>query len=211
MRHPDAFADLERSLREGPVPRSIGFDRSPRGERHAAVLMLFTDDTDPELTFVTRAETLRKHPGQMALPGGRVDPGDTSRAHTALREANEEIGLAADAVSVLGELPPLWVPASRFDVTTVLGVWEGGAPLEPVDPAETGAVHCYRISDLASEAVRVTASHPTGFLSPAFVFGDQFIWGLTAHLVDWVLELGGWARPWDADRIVEIPARYLRD
>lgn len=211
MRHPETFSALRAALAAGPAPRAIGLDRTPRGERHAAVLMLFTDEPDPALTFVTRAETLRKHPGQMALPGGGVDETDLDRAHTALREANEEIGLKPEEVTVLGQLPALWVPASRFDVTTVLGAWGGGRVLHAVDEAETGSVHHYRASDLASSEVRVTARHPLGFQSPAFRFGDQFIWGLTAILVDWTLELAGWARPWPVDRVVDIPARYLRD
>nr|WP_231979599.1 CoA pyrophosphatase [Tessaracoccus coleopterorum] len=67
--------------------------------------MLFTNATDPQLTFLTRAEALRRHAGQVALPGGRVDPGDTDRAFTALREANEEVGLDPSLVTVLGVLP----------------------------------------------------------------------------------------------------------
>lgn len=211
MRHPGSFERLRSSLAAGPHVPLTGFDRTPRGERHAAVLMLFSDEVDPRLTFVTRAETLRKHPGQMALPGGGVDPGDLDRADTALREANEEIGLRPDEVTLLGELPPLWVPASRFDVTTVLGTWPGGHQLTAVDPAETDSVHSYPVSALASPTARVTAGHPSGFRGPGFVFGDQFIWGLTALLVDWVLDLGGWTRPWNADLVVGIPERYLRD
>ncbi|MHA6512702.1 NUDIX hydrolase [Tessaracoccus sp. Z1128] len=211
MRHPESFEQLCRALVHGPTARHLHLDRTPRGERAAAVLMLFSDDADPSLTFVTRAETMRRHAGQIALPGGAVDPTDTDRRHTALREADEEIGLAAEHVSVLGELPPLWVPASRYDVTTVVAVWPGGHPLEPRDPAETGAVHAFTVAELASPAVRVTARHPSGFEGPAFVMGAQFIWGLTAHLVDWVLDLGGWAQPWDRDRVSGIPARYMRD
>lgn len=205
------FRQLERALVTPPPVRSIGLDRTPQGERSAAVLMLFTDAPDPSLTFVTRAETLRRHAGQIALPGGRVDPGDVDRAATALREANEETGLDPARVLLLGELPPLWVPASRYDVTTVIGTWDGGQRLHAVDPAETGAVHNYRVSQLASAGVRVTGKHPSGFTGPAFILGEQFIWGLTAHLVDWVLELAGWDRPWDVGREVAIPERYMRD
>lgn len=211
MRHPESFEKLARALVHGPSARHIGLDRTPRGERAAAVLMLFTDASDPALTFVTRAETMRRHAGQIALPGGAVDETDEDRRHTALREANEEIGLAAEHVTVLGELPALWVPASRYDVTTVVAVWPGGHPLDARDPAETGAVHSFSVSELASPKVRVTGHHPSGFEGPAFALGEQFIWGLTAHLVDWVLDLGGWARPWDRTRITDIPARYMRD
>lgn len=207
----DAFTALHSALAAGPVARSLGFDRTPRGERAAAVLMLFTEESDPALTFVTRAETLRKHAGQLALPGGAVDPTDQDLSHTALREAHEEIGLEPGSVQVLGELPALWVPASRFDVTAVLAHWPGEQQLAPVDPAETGAVHSFRVSELSSPEYRVMARHPRGFLGPAFALGDEFIWGLTGHLVDWVLDLGGWAQGWDPSRQVDIPSRYLRD
>ncbi|MCB0887089.1 MAG: CoA pyrophosphatase [Propionibacteriaceae bacterium] len=173
--------------------------------------MLLTEAADPEVTFVTRAETLRRHAGQVALPGGAVDPGDESRFATALREAHEEIGLDPVGVSLVGELPPLWVPASRYDVTTVVATWRGDGELWPADPAETGAVHQFAVSALAAPGTRVTAQHPLGFRGPAFVLDDTFIWGLTAHLVDWVLDLAGWARPWDKSRVVDIPERFLRD
>ncbi|MFT3887932.1 MAG: CoA pyrophosphatase [Arachnia sp.] len=205
------FDALAAALAAGPTVRTIGFDRTPRGERSAAVLMLFSENDDPDLTFVTRAETLRRHAGQVALPGGGVDPGDASRPATALREAHEEIGLDPSAVRIMGELPPLWVPASRYDVTTVVATWQGDAELWPADPAETGAVHRFPVSRLVSPATRVTARHPIGFLGPAFVLGDTFVWGLTAHLVDWVLDLAGWSVPWDIARVVDIPERFLRD
>ena len=205
------FDQLAAALAAGPTVRTIGLDRTPRGERSAAVLMLLTEAADPEVTFVTRAETLRRHAGQVALPGGAVDPGDESRFATALREAHEEIGLDPVGVSLVGELPPLWVPASRYDVTTVVATWRGDGELWPADPAETGAVHQFAVSALAAPGSRVTAQHPLGFRGPAFVLDDTFIWGLTAHLVDWVLDLAGWARPWDKSRVVDIPERFLRD
>ncbi|HJE51069.1 MAG TPA: CoA pyrophosphatase [Tessaracoccus flavescens] len=208
--HP-TFDALLRSLEEGPTVRSIGIDRTPRGQRSAAVLMLFTDEADPSLTFLTRAETMRRHAGQIALPGGAVDDTDVDRRHTALREANEEVGLEAEHVTVHGELPALWVPASNYDVTTVVATWPGGHPLRALDPREVDAVHSYRVSELASPTTRVVGRHPSGFRGPAFVFGDQFIWGLTAHLVSWALDLAEWTVPWDKSRVLDIPERYMRD
>lgn len=205
------FADLTEALTAGPRVRTIGFDRTPHGEREAAVLMLFTNEPDPSLTFVTRAETLRNHAGQVALPGGAVDPGDIDAYDTALREADEEIGLDRRLVSPLGQLPPLWVPASRFDVTAVVATWPGGVPLLPMDPAETGAVQQFRVSELTDPVNRVTSRHPVGFKGPAFAMGEVFIWGLTAHLVDWVIDLAGWTQGWDRDRVVDIPERFMRD
>lgn len=186
------------------------FDRRPRGQRAAAVLMLFSEGEDPEVVFLRRASTLRRHAGQMALPGGRIDPDDDGPVGAALREAEEEVGLRPDEVAVLGTLPPAWVPRSNYDVTTVVASWPGG-PLDAMDPAETESVHQFRVSRLVAAETRVTARHPKGYRGPAFALPDAFIWGLTAHLLDWVLELGGWEADWDRDHEVPIPVQYLRD
>ncbi|HMR49783.1 MAG TPA: CoA pyrophosphatase [Arachnia sp.] len=210
MRNPEVFRQLREALDAPLSRRAVDFDRSPRGKASAAVLMLFTDEPDPAVTLLTRSATLRRHAGQMALPGGRQDPEDPSLVWTALREANEETGLPVDEVDVLGSLPAVWVPASNYDVTTVTGVWPGGE-LSPMDPFETAAVHAYPISTLTSPDTRVTATHPSGYRGPAFMLGEEFVWGLTAHLLDWVLDLAGWAQPWDHRRTSTIPARFMRD
>lgn len=205
------FEPLREALAGPNSVRHLGMDRTPRGERSAAVLALFTEEPDPSLTFITRATTMRRHAGQIALPGGAVDDTDRDRPHTALREANEEIGLNPDSVSVLGQLPELWVPASRYDVTTVIGSWAGDAELRVMDPQEVAAVHHFRVSELTAADTRWMGRHPSGFMGPSFVLRDQFIWGLTGHLVDWILDLAGWARPWDRTRVADVPKRFLRD
>lgn len=206
-----AFERLAARLPVASEALLVDMDRTPRGERSAAVLLLLSDTPDPEMTFVTRAEGMRRHAGQIALPGGAVDPEDLTLQATALREAHEEIGLRPDEVTVLGELPALWVPASRYDVTAVIGLWAGERCLSPMDPAETGAVHSIPVSTLASPDTRVMGRHPAGFVGPAFMVDDGFIWGLTGYLVNWVLDLAGWALHWDAGRIVDVPERFLRD
>ena len=206
-----AFDRLRESLTVEPEVPEIAIDRTPRGERSAAVLALFTEEDDPYLTFITRAATLRRHAGQIALPGGAVDDTDVDRPHTALREANEEIGLDPSQVTVLGQRPALWVPASRYDVTTVIGSWPGGEELSVMDPAEVDEVHHYRVSELTAPETRIMGRHPSGFHGPSFLLGEHFIWGLTGHLVDWVLDLAGWGREWDHNRILDVPERFMRD
>lgn len=204
------FDELHRAILDPPARPLHDFDRSPRGKRHAAVLMLFSEVEDPEIVLIRRASTLRRHAGQMALPGGRIDDDDTGPIGAALRETEEEVGVEPSAVTVLGQLPALWVPVSNYDVTTVLGTWSGG-DLSAVDIAETESVHQYPLSMLTSRDVRVTCEHPRGFRGPAFVLPDSFIWGLTAHLLDWVLDIGGWDYGWERDQVVPIPEEYMRD
>ncbi|MDO5735578.1 MAG: CoA pyrophosphatase [Propionibacteriaceae bacterium] len=205
----ETFGQLVEGLR-GALPDSSGI-RRPRGGRRAGVLMLFTDESDPQVTVIERATTLRRHAGQVAFPGGAMEPDDPSIIAAALREAKEEVGLDPAMVEVLGELPVAWVPASNYDVTPVLGVWDGATDLWPADPAEVGAVHSVRVSHLSDPAFRVRGRHPGGYIGPAFNVGELFIWGFTAHLLDEALDLAGWASPWDSSRVVAVPERFLRD
>lgn len=180
------------------------------GGRAAAVLCLIGDGADgPEVLFVERASTLRTHAGQIAFPGGAADPGDVDLVDTALREAEEEVGVPRRGVDVLGLLPPAHVAVSGFDVTAVVGWWWDRAPVAAVDVREVASVPVVPVSVLTDPARRASVRHPSGYTGPAFAVAGHLIWGLTAHLLDGVLDLAGWQRPWDPSRTVPIPARYL--
>lgn len=87
----------------------------------AAVLIAVTDSTAPEIILTKRSEALSSHRGEVALPGGRIDPTDADVIHAALRESHEEVGLAPESVQVLGKLDPM---VTRFGVkvTPVVGL-----------------------------------------------------------------------------------------
>lgn len=205
----DVFSELIRALQD-VLPDSSGI-RRPRGGRRAGVLMLFTDEPDPRITVIERATTLRRHAGQVAFPGGGMEPGDRTVVDAALREADEEVGLDPKQVRVIGQLPVAWVPASNYDVTPVIGVCDAGTRLWAADPGEVGAVHSLKVSALVDPVVRMRGRHPSGYTGPAFAAGELFIWGFTAHLLDETFELAKWARPWNADRVEQVPERFLRD
>lgn len=182
------------------------------GGRKAAVLLLIGAGPDgPEIVFIERASTMRTHAGQIALPGGAADPDDPDLVHTALREAVEETGVDRTGIVVLGSLPPAHVAVSGFDVTAVVGWWRTPSPVSAVDPREAASVHVISVAQLVDPERRVQVHHPSGYTGPAFQVSGLLIWGLTAHLVDSVLALAGWQRPWDTTRLVTIPERYLTD
>lgn len=183
----------------------------PSDARRAAVLILLTDQPDPMVTLVERSPHLRNHAGQIAFPGGAVDDTDASDVAAALRETYEEIGLPADQVRVLGQLRRAWVPVSGFAVTPIVGSWDGVHAVRPMHAAEVAAIHRVHLGQLADPATRVSSRHPGGYVGPAFVIGDLFIWGFTAHLLSWVLDLGKWSRPWDEAHLVDVPRRFQRD
>lgn len=176
------------------------------GGRHSAVLILFGEGRrGPDVLLIERAATLRSHAGQPAFPGGALDPEDgppdgDGPVTAALREAAEEVGLDPSSVTVLGTLPALWLPPSGFVVHPVVAWWRQPHPVDVVDPAEVAAVARIPLSELVEPANRVTVTHPSGWVGPAFAVGELLVWGFTAGLLDKLLAFGGWERPWDRRR-----------
>jgi 8-oxo-dGTP pyrophosphatase MutT (NUDIX family) len=174
------------------------------GGRRSAVLVLFGDGPDgPDLLFIERAATLRAHAGQPAFPGGAQDEGETPVA-AALREAQEEVGLDPQGVTVLGTLPDLWLSASGFVVTPVVAWWHLPHHVDVVDEAEVAAVARVPLAELADPANRLRVTHPSGWTGPAFEVRGLLVWGFTAGLTDRLLAFGGWEQPWNVDRVQEL-------
>jgi len=165
---------------------------------------------DLDLLLTQRSLALRKHPGQVAFPGGRKDPEDLDHVATALREAQEETGVDPDGVVPLVTLPPLTIPVTGFAVTPVIAHWRRPVEVGVVDPGETAAVVRVPLAVLADPAHRFSVTGPSGYTGPAFAVGGLLVWGFTALLVSWLLELGGWARPWDNADVRDLEDAWRR-
>jgi 8-oxo-dGTP pyrophosphatase MutT (NUDIX family) len=191
------------------------------GGRASAVLVLFaagpqtgpetgpqaspqTAPDHPDLLFIQRSADLRLHAGQPAFPGGTIDATDDGPVAAALREAAEEVGVDPDGVDVVGTLPELFIPRTGFRVVPVLAWWREPHAVAPVDAAEVAAVERINVTELTAPATRVMVKGPGGFLGPGFRVKGMLIWGFTAVLVDRLLALGGWERPWDTTRVVDL-------
>ena len=180
--------------------------------RPSAVLVLLTETTTgPAVVLLERAATMRRHAGQVAFPGGAVDPADLDLVTTALREADEEIGLDASSVDVLAVLPALFLPPSNFVVTPVLGYWARPHELRAMQPAEVSAVEVVSVADLVEPAHRFTVHHPSGYRGPGFEAAGLFVWGFTAGVLDAVLRMGGWEQPWEPAVLRPLPERLTAD
>jgi len=194
------------------------------GSRPAAVLMLFgtLDDVpsedaqtravsrDLDVLLLARATTLRSHAGQVAFPGGRIDPGDGGPVEAALREAREETGLDPRGVDVLGALPEVPLAFSRHVVTPVLAWWRHPSPVRVVDEAESAAVFRAPVADLINPDNRGTSVIRRAgeeYRGPAFLVphagGEHLVWGFTGMLLDGLFDRLGWSEEWDRSR--EIP------
>jgi 8-oxo-dGTP pyrophosphatase MutT (NUDIX family) len=181
------------------------------GLRRSAVLVLFGEGPQgPDVLLIERSAHLRSHAGQPAFPGGGIDAGDDGPVGAALREAQEETGLDPAGVQVLATLPDLWVPPSGNLVTPVLAWWREPSEVAAADEREVAAVARVPIAELVDPANRLTISHPSGRIGPAFEVADMLVWGFTASVLDRLLALGGWERAWDRDRVAELPAEALR-
>src|ERR1700730_1536132 len=141
-----------------PRPRRewpISFD--PALIRHAGgLLLVFPIDASAHIVLTVRADTLGRHGGQVSLPGGVVEAGETFEG-AALREAHEEVGLALDAVRVLGALTPLDIPVSGFRVHPIVAAVGTRPRLTPAD-GEVASILEVPIAALLDPSRRVSTT-----------------------------------------------------
>lgn len=210
-RLPGWLEPLVRAATTVPAADFLRYGRQPpAGGQQSAVLILLAEGAlGPDVLLIQRSEQLRKHAGQPAFPGGAADPDDRGPADTALREAGEEVGLDPAAVRVVALLPELNLSPSGFAVTPVLAWWHTPHPVGVMDPAEVARVERVPIAELVDPTNRCRVRHPSGYIGPAFTVRGLIVWGFTGAVLDRMLELAGWTRPWDVDDIRDLPKRAL--
>lgn len=166
----------------------------PGGLRHAAVLAVLMPGAsrhdDPRVVLIERSATLRAHAGQLAFPGGKPEPEDASLAHTALREAEEEVGLDRDAAEVLGQLEPVPTPTGFMIVPFVAWAPPGWVP-RPTSP-EVHRILTPSLSQLADPGIhRITGVRVWNgrrYAMHEFAIHDPPLWGATARMMWDLLE-----------------------
>ena len=155
------------------------------GRTKAAVLVaLYVDEGDLHAVLTRRRHDLRSHAGEISFPGGRRDDEDADLVTTALREAEEEIGLPRDAVHILGALCPTPTVATSFGVYPFVGLIDPGREWM-LSPREVDEVLELRLSDLRAASNRRRLLHRgIPFRSVVYdVSEEAVIWGATARIV----------------------------
>jgi 8-oxo-dGTP pyrophosphatase MutT (NUDIX family) len=156
--------------------------------RPAAVLVpLVQRQAGLNVLLTQRTAHLHDHAGQISFPGGRVEDADTSPMHTALRETHEEIGLAPQAVDVIGKLPE-YVVATGYRVTPVVGVIERDFTLrlDDFEVAEVFEVPLGFLMDPSNHerrTITIDGVHRTFYAMPFQGRRRYFIWGATAAML----------------------------
>ncbi len=164
----------------------------PNARKASVLLGLFDQNNETYLTFIRRANTLRAQSGEIAFPGGATDMDDVSPIVTALREAQEEIGLDPSRVEVLGIMPPVFTVVSNFLITPVVAYLPEGPGTLRLQTSEVAEVILLPLQGLADPAiyhteqwVRDEVPHTVYF----FEYGSYRIWGATARMLNTLLEL----------------------
>lgn len=196
---------LARAAREVRADQLSRYLPPPSGGRRSAVLILLgEDERGPTVLITERSHSLRSHAGQPSFPGGRLEP-DEGPVAAAMREAAEETGLDPSGVDVVAVLPDLFLPVGGSVVTPVVAWWRQPGQVGVMDAGEVASVHVVSILELTEPANRLKTRHQSGFLGPAFTVDGLLVWGFTAGLLDRILRLGGFERPWDTARIEALP------
>jgi 8-oxo-dGTP pyrophosphatase MutT (NUDIX family) len=168
-----------------PAPYASDMRTQPDGPgTAAAVLIAITDRAKPGIILTQRPETMRRHPGQVAFPGGRVDPEDDDAVAAALREAEEEVALPRDSVHIIQPLA-VYRTITGFDITPVVAVIPADLALVPHD-REVAAVFEVPLAFLFDPANRIEQSVMVEGIERRYfeiMWGERRIWGATAAML----------------------------
>jgi 8-oxo-dGTP pyrophosphatase MutT (NUDIX family) len=166
----------------------------PDARKAAVLIALFEQEQEIFLAFIRRASTLRAHSGEIAFPGGGVDRTDTSPIMTALREAQEEIGLNPSRVEVLGVLPPVFTVVSNYLVMPVVAFLPHGLGNLSLQESEVAELILLPWRGLADPTIAHTEEWTRGGMTRTVYFYDyrQYrVWGATARILSTLLNVVG--------------------
>jgi 8-oxo-dGTP pyrophosphatase MutT (NUDIX family) len=186
---------LAAQLKMEPPHRHNEFQKNPdfsNYRKSAVLIILWVDHESLNTAFILRSEYDGFHSNQIAFPGGKNEKSDQNLVHTALREANEEVGINPETVKVVGSLTPLFIPPSRFIVYPVIGITKN-KPDFKTDPREVRTLLITDISKFLN--IKNIVKHQFNIRNttindiPCYKMDDHLIWGATAMILSELLEI----------------------
>lgn len=169
--------------------RRVDFDEVELSNaRQSGVLVLFyAKENIPHIALMQRPKYEGTHSGQISFPGGKQEKSDRDIEHTALREANEEIGVIQQDVEVIGQLTDVYIPVSKFNVSPIVGFIDYH-PEFNIDNYEVEELIELKLSDLTNilklEITEIKLRNNTILTTPSFVFSNKTVWGATALMLN---------------------------
>jgi 8-oxo-dGTP pyrophosphatase MutT (NUDIX family) len=163
---------------------------SPAPMASAVLILLYPNDGFVGTILIKRTEDLSVHSGQISFPGGKMEPDDYSIVQTALREAEEEIGIPPDKVEIIGTLSPLYVSPSNFEISPVIGFIRKPERYKP-NVTEVSAVIELPLKQIESHRTQVDLIVREYTLSqvPCFSVNGHIIWGATAMILQELMDV----------------------
>ena len=165
----------------------INFNFTGQPRESSVLIVLFESEEDICFPLIQRPLYSGVHSGQIGLPGGKVEEDDKDRIDTALRETEEEIGVRASDIKVLGKLTELYVQASHYNVLPVVGLLPCKPEYKP-DPEEVSRVIEGGVNDLITDEKRkvkeLLIRNKYRIMAPYFEIKNEIVWGATAMMLN---------------------------
>ena len=175
---------IETGLRSVLLDPERAVELDVQGSVEAGVLVpVFVEEGELHVVFTLRRDDLRRHPGEISFPGGRRDPEDPDLLATALREAREEIGLAEDAVEVIGALQPTSTFVTSYSIYPFVGLVPAGSVWTAQTTEVAEVIELPLPALTAGYARRRISRRGVPIRTDTYVVGDHLIWGATARIL----------------------------
>lgn len=173
--------------RYNPFPDPL---KPPR--QSAVLILIFPQNEELSTAFIRRNEYDGVHSGQVAFPGGKMELSDENLTQTAIREAQEEIGIVPSDISILGNLSSIYIPPSNFNVQPVIG-WLPYTPEFKIDTSEVSMAFTVTLKDMLTPnniyKKTITFRDGSNIEVPCYYLQDQIIWGATSMILAEFIEV----------------------